>query len=61
MPRYIDRHDLTDQVTAEGVAAAHLKDLEVQDWLSCGEQSLPRLDELLHLYELRWHPDHPLP
>ena len=31
MPLYLDRHDLPDGVTAEAVALAHIRDLEVQD------------------------------
>lgn len=30
-------------------------------WKSRGEQSLPGLDEPLHLYELVWEPDDKLP
>jgi hypothetical protein len=30
MPIFIDRHDMRD-MTAESVAAAHRKDLEIQD------------------------------
>jgi class 3 adenylate cyclase len=31
MPLYLDRHDLPDGVTAEAVALAHVRDLEIQD------------------------------
>jgi len=35
MPLFMDRHDLSESVTAETVARLHLKDLEIQDRFEC--------------------------
>lgn len=35
MPIYMDRHDLTETITAENVAQIHQEDLKVQDQFSC--------------------------
>src|SRR5690554_2456748 len=35
MPIYMDRHDVSEEVTAETVAGLHQKDLEIQDEFQC--------------------------
>lgn len=35
MPIYMDRHDVSDAVTAENVAQLHQEDLKIQDQFSC--------------------------
>src|SRR6056297_2871933 len=35
MPIYMDRHDLSNEITAESVAKLHLEDLKIQDKYNC--------------------------
>ncbi len=35
MPIYMDRHDLSDAVTAEHIARLHQEDLKIQDQFGC--------------------------